>query len=33
MQEAQRIASGGGSEEDIAEAKVQIEVCVTPEWS
>lgn len=26
LQEAQRIASGSGSEEDIAEAKIQIEV-------
>ena len=26
MQEAQRIASGGGSEEDVAEARIQIEV-------
>lgn len=29
MQEAQRIASGGGSEEDISEAKIQIEVLAT----
>ena len=26
LQEAQRLASGGGSEEDVAEAKIQVEV-------
>jgi hypothetical protein len=25
--EAQKIASGGGSEQDVAEAKVELEVC------
>lgn len=28
MQEAQKIASGGGSEQDVAEAKIEIEVCI-----
>lgn len=27
ISEAQKIASGGGSEQDIAEAKIELEVC------
>lgn len=36
--EAQKIANGSGSEQDIAEAKIELEVCVAnhllrPRWS
>lgn len=27
--EAQKIASGGGSEQDVAEAKIELEVCLS----
>lgn len=32
LQEAQKIASGNGSEQDIAEAKIEIEVCYNSPW-
>jgi F-type H+-transporting ATPase subunit delta len=28
--EAQKIAQGGGSEQDVAEAKIELEVCQVP---